>query len=174
MNIKIGEYVIRDWVEKDAPSHAKYANNVKIWRNLRDMFPHPYALKDAQDFISNVSQADPITVFAIATQQEAIGCIGLSMGSDVHRYTAELGYFLAEPYWGKGIMTKTVAAVAAYAVNELKLYRIYAEPYQANRASEKVLENAGFIKEGVMRANVFKDGNVLDQTLYSFVKKSIL
>ncbi len=81
-----------------------------------------------------------------------------------------MGYFLAEPYWGKGIMTRAVKAVTEYAINELKLIRVYAEPYQANKASEKVLEKAGFTKEGVLRANVFKDGRVLDQTLYSFVK----
>ncbi len=170
MDIKLGGYFLRDWVEDDAHSLVKYANNIKVWRNLRDLFPHPYRLKDAQNFISNVTQVDPKTVFAISTEQEAIGSIGLSMGSDVHRYTAELGYFLAEPYWGKGIMTRAVKAVAEYAINELKLYRVYAEPYQANKASEKVLKKAGFIKEGIMRANVFKEGKVLNQTLYSFVK----
>ncbi len=170
MNIKIGNYFLRDWVENDAPPLVKYANNIKIWRNLRDLFPHPYTLKDAHEFLSNVTQADPKTVFAIATEQEAIGSIGLSIGSDVHRYTAELGYFLAEPYWGKGIMTGAVRAVVDYAMTELKLHRVYAEPFQANRASEKVLEKAGFTKEGVLRANVVKDEKILDQALYSFVK----
>ncbi len=174
MDIKLGNYFLRDWVYDDAPSLVKYANNKKIWLNLRDLFPHPYTLKDAQNFLSNVAQADPKTVFAIATEKEAIGSIGLSLGVDVHRYTAELGYFLAEPYWGKGIMTMAVKAVAEYAIIELKLNRIYAEPYQTNRASEKVLEKAGFHKEGIMRANAFKNGKILDQALYSYVKTSII
>ncbi|MCP4672528.1 MAG: GNAT family N-acetyltransferase [Desulfobacula sp.] len=174
MDIKIDDYFLRDWVEDDAHSLAKYANNIKILRNLRDLFPYPYRLKDAQNFISNVTQVDPKTVFAIATEHEAIGSIGLSMGSDVHRYTAELGYFLAEPYWGKGIMTGAVKAAVDYAINELKLNRVYAEPYQANKSSEKVLIKAGFTKEGIMRANVFKDGKILDQVLYGFINRPAL
>jgi hypothetical protein len=102
---EIGKYIIRDWQMEDAPSIAKYANNRKIWMNLRDAFPHPYSLQDAESFISRAIEANPKTVFAIATQSEAIGSIGLMLGKDVHRYTAEMGYWLAEPFWGKGIMT---------------------------------------------------------------------
>jgi ribosomal-protein-alanine N-acetyltransferase len=159
---------------EDAPSIAKYANNRKIWINLRDAFPYPYSLQDAESFISRVIEASPITVFAIATQSEAIGSIGLMVGKDVHRYTAEMGYWLAEPFWGKGIMTQAVKSMTSYAIRNLKLHRIFAEPYSTNPASVRVLEKAGFICEGILRSNVFKDGNVLDQFLYSYVGKASL
>ncbi len=166
---KIGEHIIRDWQIEDAPCLAKYANNRKIWMNLRDAFPHPYSLQDAEAFISGVNESDPTTVFAIATQSEAIGGIGLVPGTDVHRLTAEMGYWLAEPFWGKGIMTEAVKALTAFATRDLKLHRIFAEPYTTNPASARVLEKAGFIREGILRSNVFKDGKILDQFLYSYV-----
>jgi ribosomal-protein-alanine N-acetyltransferase len=172
MHRKIGEYIIRDWSMGDAPSIAKYANNRKIWMNLRDAFPYPYRLQDAESFISRVIEANPITVFAIATQSEAIGSVGLMVGKDVHRYTAEMGYWLAEPFWGKGIMTQAVKSMSSYAIRNLKLHRIFAEPYSTNPASARVLEKAGFICEGILRSNVFKDGKVLDQYLYSYVGKA--
>jgi ribosomal-protein-alanine N-acetyltransferase len=172
MHRNIGEYIIRDWSMGDAPSIAKYANNRKIWMNLRDAFPYPYRLQDAESFISRVIEANPITVFAIATQSEAIGSVGLMVGKDVHRYTAEMGYWLAEPFWGKGIMTQAVKSMSSYAIRNLKLHRIFAEPYSTNPASARVLEKAGFICEGILRSNVFKDGKVLDQYLYSYVGKA--
>jgi ribosomal-protein-alanine N-acetyltransferase len=171
MHITMDEYIIRDWKIADAQSIAKYANNRKIWINLRDAFPHPYSLQDAESFISRVAEKNPATVFAIATQAEAIGSIGLMPGKDVHRYTAEMGYWLAEPFWGEGIMTQAVKSLTAYAIHDLRLHRIYAEPYATNPASAKVLEKAGFKREGILRSNAFKDGKVLDQFLYSYVKK---
>ena len=97
--------MIRDWRIGDVSSVAKYANNRKIWINLRDGFPHPYQLSDAENFLSKVVQQNPRTVFAIADDKEAIGSIGLMLGEDVHRFTAEIGYWLAEPFWNKGIMS---------------------------------------------------------------------
>ena len=159
---EIGEYIIRDWQMEDAPSISRYANNRKIWSNLRDAFPHPYKIQDAEAFVSRVLKTDPITVYAIATKSEAIGSIGLMPGKDVHRYTAEMGYWLAEPYWGKGIMSQAVKSLADYAVHNLKLHRIYAEPYCTNPASARVLEKAGFLCEGILRSSAFKDNEVLD------------
>ena len=168
---EIGQYIIRDWQIEDAPSIAKYANNRKIWMNLRDAFPYPYSLRDAESFISRVIEANPITVFAIANPSKAIGSIGLMPGKDVHRHTAELGYWLAEPFWGQGIMTQAVKSLTAYAIRDLKLHRIFAEPYTTNPASARVLEKAGFICEGILRSNVFKDGKVLDQFIYCCIRE---
>jgi ribosomal-protein-alanine N-acetyltransferase len=109
-------------------------------------------------------------VFAIATGTEAVGSIGLMLGQDVHRYTAELGYWLAEPYWGRGIVTLAVLAMVEYAFGELGLHRVHAEPYAPNLASARVLEKAGFRLEGRMRASAFKDGRIVDQLLYAIVK----
>jgi ribosomal-protein-alanine N-acetyltransferase len=164
---EIGKCIIRNWQIQDAPSIAKYANNRKIWLNLRDAFPHPYSLGDAEVFISCVIEAAPVTIFAIATKSEAIGSIGLMPGKDVHRFTAEMGYWLAEPYWGKGIMTDAVQFLTNWAFRELRLHRISAEPYATNTASHRVLEKTGFIREGVLRSSAFKDGKILDQFLYS-------
>ena len=167
MDLDIGEYKIRDWRAADAVSVARYANNRNIWRHLRDAFPHPYSLRDAEAFIARSLDSRPTTVFAIATRSEAIGNIGLILGADVHRYTAELGYWLAEPFWGNGIMTQAVKRLTRYAMRVLKLHRVFAAPYTTNPASARVLEKAGFACEGILRANVFKDGKVLDQYLYS-------
>jgi len=116
-----------------------------------------------------VTAADPRTVFAIASPTEAIGSIGLMLGADVHRFTAELGYWLAEPFWGQGIMTRAVQAMVEFAFAELKLHRVRAEPYAANPASARVLEKAGFLLEGRLRASACKEGRVLDQLLYARV-----
>lgn len=156
----------------DAPAIVKYANNKKIWRNLRDAFPHPYALSDAEDFLRKVTAHDPECVFAISTKKmEAIGGIGMVIGKDVHRYAAELGYWLAEPFWNQGIMTQAIKRIVEYAFMNLNLYRIYAAPYQGNTASERVLEKAGFHFEGRLRTSVYKDGKLLDQLLYAKVRE---
>ncbi len=172
MEQSIGDYVLREWRRDDAPSIARYANNRKIWLNLRDGFPHPYNCRHAEAFIEKAIQSIPATLFAIATCNEAIGSIGLTIGTDVHRFSAELGYWLAEPFWGRGIMTRAVTCVTAYAIETLGLHRVYAEPYACNIASAKVLEKAGFVLEGIMRSSAFKDGTICDQLLYSYIGQS--
>ncbi len=173
MEIRIGDCMIRDLQESDAPSISRYANNRKIWMNLRDIFPHPYRITDARKFLTQVMQNEPRAAFAVATEEEAIGTIGLVLGTDVHRFTAELGYWLAEPFWNKGIMTRAVRKMLDYAFDRFPLYRIYAEPYTTNPASARVLEKAGFHREGILRSSVFKDGRVLDQWLYAKIRERI-
>src|SRR5207253_7144773 len=104
MQLELKQAIIRPLTETDAPAIQRYANNRNIWLNVRDIFPHPYALEHAQGFIKFLSTQNPITNFAIAIDTEAIGCIGLRLGEDVHRKTAELGYWLGEPFWGRGIV----------------------------------------------------------------------
>jgi RimJ/RimL family protein N-acetyltransferase len=169
MDRQLGGYLLRGWREGDAPSLARYADNRSIWLNLRDLFPHPYRLEHAQEYIRRTRAAAPRTVFAIATPEEAIGSIGLAIGQDVHRYTAELGHWPAEPWWGRGIMTQAVRAMVEYAFGELGLRRVHAEPFATNPASARVLEKAGFTLEGRMRANACKEGRVVDQLLYAVV-----
>ena len=173
MNLKVGKYVIRDLRIDDAPSIAKYANNRKISINLRDGFPYPYQLSDAENFLSKVAKQNPRTVFAIANDKEAIGSIGLMPGEDVHRFTAEMGYWLAEPFWNKGIMSEVVSRFTDVAFEKFELNRIFAEPYIDNTASVRILEKAGFVLEGTLRASVFKDGKVLDQFLYAKLRQGI-
>jgi [ribosomal protein S5]-alanine N-acetyltransferase len=173
MKIKFGEYMIRDWKRGDAKSIAQYANNPNIAMRLRDRFPCPYTICDAEGFIAAVSRQDPRVAFAIATRREAIGGIGLEMGSDVYRFTAELGYWLGEPFWGRGIMTGAVREFTTWAFEHLSLYRIHANIFATNAASARVLEKAGFEREGCLRAGVFKNGQILDQLVYARTKDGI-
>jgi [ribosomal protein S5]-alanine N-acetyltransferase len=158
---------VRPWRPTDAEALVRYANNRKIWLNLRDGFAHPYTPKDAQAFLERVTQSTPAMMFAIATNEEAIGGIGLSPNQDVHRLTAELGYWLAEPYWGRGIMTEVVTKLTDYALEQCGLMRVYAEPYAPYTASCRVLEKAGYTLEGRLRNSVIKDGHILDQFMYA-------
>ncbi len=174
MNIAFGEYRIRDWVAKDAGSIAKYANNRKIARWLRDRFPHPYLRSDAEMFLSVVAQQDPRTTFAIATQDEAIGGIGLEFGADVHRFTAELGYWLGEPFWGRGIVTDAVRCFTAWAFENFEVHRIYSAVFEGNHGSVRVLEKSGFQREGCLQASVFKNGRIMNQLLYARIKDGIV
>ena len=174
MNLKIGKYMIRDWRPNDASSIVKYANNKKIWLNLRDAFPHPYQFSDAENFLSKVARQDPRTIFTIADNKEAIGSIGLMLGEDIHRFAAEMGYWLAEPFWNKGIMSRAVLGFSEFAFEKFALNRIFAEPFIENTASVRVLEKAGFVLEGTLQASVFKDGKVLDQFLYAKIRHKII
>lgn len=170
MELRFMDYMIRDWKEEDALSISEYANNRKIWLNLRDGFPHPYTIEDAHRFIKSAVSEHSGKFFAIADSNEAIGSIGISIGTDVHRLTAELGYWLGEPFWGKGIISGAVQTITKYAFDRFNLERIYAEPYKSNHASSRVLEKNGFRLEGELKANVYKDGKVIDQLLYALTK----
>ena len=167
MNLQLQSSLIRSWSLADAAALQRYANNRNIWINLRDVFPYPYTLENAHAFLSHVTQEKPETTFAIATSSEAIGCIGLRRGHDIHCKTAELGYWLGEPFWGQGIMSEAVTQFCGYAFEAFALQRIYAEPFESNRASVRVLEKAGFVCEGRMSASIFKDGKVLNSFLYA-------
>lgn len=164
------EYCVRPVGEGDAPSIAKYGDNHNIWKYLRDYFPHPFTLEHAEAIVAETLRENPPWNFMVATKTEAIGCIGLSPQQDVHRYTAEIGFWLAEPYWGKGIMTQAVQLFSDNALAHWGLKRVYAGVYANNPASVRVMEKAGFEREGVMRASVFKERLVLDQVLLAKVK----
>lgn len=170
MLIQMSFGLIRSWSSIDAPALVKYANNRKIWFNMRDAFPHPYTESSASAFLRMVHEQNPTTFFAIATHEEAIGGIGITLGQDVHRLTAEMGYWLAEPYWGKGFMTEAVVKFTPFAFEHFTLVRIYAEPYASNANSCRVLEKAAFTLEGRLRCSVIKDGKLLDQCLYARIK----
>jgi [ribosomal protein S5]-alanine N-acetyltransferase len=163
--------MLRSWKAQDAEALTKYANNRNISMNMRDGFAFPYTAENAHAFLEAVSRQNPVTFYAIATPDEAIGGIGVTINADVHRLSAELGYWLAEPYWGKGIMTESVLMFTDHIFEFFGLARIYAEPYANNAGSCQVLQKAGFVLEGRMRNNVIKDGQILDQFLYAKVKE---
>lgn len=115
MELQLQSCVIRLWSLSDASAVQRYANDRSIWQNLRDAFPHPYTLEDAHGFLRRVTSEHPAATFAVALPSEAIGCIGVRMGSEVRCRTAELGYWLDEPFWGRGIMSEAVVALTRWA-----------------------------------------------------------
>jgi RimJ/RimL family protein N-acetyltransferase len=169
MRLELVRSVIRSWQEGDADSLAAHANNRKIWRNLRDAFPHPYSVADAQAFIQSARAQSPEARFAIEVDGRAVGGIGFTLGADVERVSAEVGYWLGEDYWGRGITTEALKAVTRYAAQAHRLTRIYAVPYEWNQASFRVLEKAGYTWEARLRRSAIKDGQVIDQVLFAYV-----
>jgi ribosomal-protein-alanine N-acetyltransferase len=169
VELNLGKCLVRSWRESDAESIAAHADNRRVWINLRDAFPHPYRLADARAFIEAALRADPETTFAILVDGAAVGGIGFTLHGDVERVSAEIGYWLAEPLWGRGIMTEALAAVTAHAIREHRLTRVYAVPYEWNAASFRVLEKAGYVREARLRRSAIKDGRVIDQLLYAYV-----
>lgn len=169
------ETVLRAWRREDAAQVAQCADNGKIARFLRDAFPHPYTLADAQAYVDGCVAADETDQLcrAIVVDGRAVGSIGLFRGRDVYRRSAELGYWLAEPYWGRGIMTRGVESICreGFAAWE-DLVRIYAEPFAHNAGSRRVLEKAGFALEGVMRRGVCKNGQLYDSCMYALLREA--
>jgi [ribosomal protein S5]-alanine N-acetyltransferase len=160
---------VRSWETSDAESIARYANNRKIWINLRDAFPHPYTKQHARDFIRSSRQRSPETTFAIAVDGEAIGSAGFVLHPDVERVSAEIGYWIGEPFWGRGIATDALNGLTRYAIETHGLTRVYALPFAWNAASCRVLEKAGFVLEARLRRSAIKDGAVTDQMQYAFI-----
>ncbi len=164
------DWCVRSFSPDDADSIAKYADNYYVWINLRDLFPHPYSLQDAKNWLKVVRQQDPEQTWAIASSEEVIGGIGVHPQQDVNRQSAELGYWLGEPFWGKGIATAAVKAIVGHAFTHSDFNRIFAGVFAYNAASARVLEKAGFTREGVMRQAVVKNGKTVDQFLYSILR----
>jgi ribosomal-protein-alanine N-acetyltransferase len=167
MQLVLERCTIRPWRLNDAESLASHANNRKIWLALRDLFPHPYTIQDAHEFLQRAISEKPTTNFCIEVEGAAVGGIGIRLGQDVHRLTAEMGYWLGEKFWRRGIMTEAVAAFTHFCFDSLPLRRIHAEPFANNAASARVLEKAGFVFEGRLKNNVVKGGKVLDSLLYA-------
>jgi RimJ/RimL family protein N-acetyltransferase len=171
MQLTLKTCVVRSWRPSDAEPLARYANNRKIWINLRDAFPHPYTARDARDFIRSVVHRTPETSFAITIDDDPVGAISFVLHPDVERVSAEIGYWLAEPFWGRGIATEALAAVTKHAVQTHALTRVYAVPFAWNAASCRVLEKAGYVLEARLRNSAIKDGQLIDQMQYAYVPK---
>lgn len=161
--------VVRSWQKADATSLVAHANNRKIWLNLRDRFPHPYTVHDGRAFLRAVRETNPETVFAIEVDGAAAGGIGFMLQQDVDRMSAEIGYWLGEPFWGQGIVTEALVAVTAHAIAQHGLTRLFALPFAANTASCRVLEKAGYVLEARLRRSAIKDGTIVDQFQYAFI-----
>jgi [ribosomal protein S5]-alanine N-acetyltransferase len=161
------EAILRPLRESDITNLAKYANNPKIAANLTNAFPHPYTEEAATGFIKMAMGHSPFRIMAITMQDELIGCIGIHPQEDIMSKNAELGYWLAEPYWGQGIMTKMVKEMVKYGFETFDIHRIYARPFGNNLGSQKVLEHAGFTLEARLKETIFKLGRMEDELIYA-------
>jgi [ribosomal protein S5]-alanine N-acetyltransferase len=170
MELKGTGFTLRGWELSDAASLQKHADNINISSNLLDRFPSPYTLETAINWIKEKLDQNPITNFAIAVDGQVIGVIGLDFRDDVYRKTPLLGYWVSEQYWGKGIMTEAVKLTANYAFANFDVVRIQAGILSKNPASMRVLEKAGFIKEGIMRNAIIKHGEIMDEHIYAILK----
>jgi ribosomal-protein-alanine N-acetyltransferase len=170
MPLVLERCTVRPWRMEDAPALPKHASNRKIWLGLQDRFPHPYTIDDAKEFLQGATTQQPATGFCIEIAGEVSGGIGLRIGRDVHQHVGQLGYWLGEPFWGHGVMSEVIGAFTDFCFNNFPLHRIYAELYANNPASARVLEKNGFVFEGRLKNNIFKDGQILDSLIYAKTK----
>ena len=162
---------LRPWRREDAASLVRHADNRNVWINLRDTFPHPYTPADARQWLERVTAIRPATHFAIAVGGDAVGGIGFEPQADVLRRSAEVGFWLGEPFWGRGITTAALVALSAHAFAAADLVRLYACVFEWNPASMRVLEKAGYVREACLRHAVVKDGRIIDQYVYALVRE---
>ncbi len=164
--------IIREWDIKDKYKLAEMLNNKNIQNNLRDGLPYPYTADDAEEYIVSMLSADKTKTFAFAitVNDIAIGSIGVFRCGNIHSRTAEMGYYVGEPYWGKGFATSAVKQTCKYIFDNTDIIRIFAEPFAYNTASCHVLEKAGFQFEGTLHSNAVKNGKIIDMKMYALVK----
>lgn len=163
---------IRKWRLEDAESIAEMLNDRGVLDNLRDGLPFPYTPADAREYISAMLNADETKTFAfaIAVEDRAVGSMGVFRQENIHARTAEMGYYIGRPYWGKGIMTSAVIQTVDYIFQHTDILKLFAEPFARNNASCRVLEKAGFCLEGTLKSHAVKNGEILDMKLYARIK----
>jgi ribosomal-protein-alanine N-acetyltransferase len=170
MELKGTNFTIRPWRPGDVTSLVKHANNPNVSACLFDRFPSPYTMDDALTWVDFIVDKEPVTYFVIAVDDEVVGGIGLDFRQDVYRKAPLLGYWLSEEYWGSGIMTEAVQLVVGYAFANFDIVKLQAGVFSNNPKSMRVLEKAGFVREGILRSTIFKNGVVLDEVVYGLVK----
>ena len=172
MEIFFEGLILRPWKQRDAEALALMANNKNIADNLRDGFPFPYSFEDALNWLRLILPENfPPRFFSITVDKVLTGSIGLVSKADIYRKNFEIGYFLAEEHWGKGIATRAIKAATSYAFNNFDIVRVYAEPFADNTGSRKALEKAGYSLEATLKRNVIKNGIIKDSCIYSVLKE---
>jgi RimJ/RimL family protein N-acetyltransferase len=167
MRLALTLSTVRPWAMADAESLQRHANNRDVSIQLRDRFPFPYTIENARTFLNWVTTQATPTVWAIEVDGEACGGIGIELHTDVERVSAEIGYWLGEAMWGRGIITEALTAVTAEAFARFDLTRLYAVPFADHIASVRVLEKAGYVREGHLRQSAIKNGAIRDQLLFA-------
>lgn len=170
MEFKLTSCTVRSWDWRDRDSLVRHANNRNVWINLRDRFPHPYTLADARFWLEMVVGMKPETNFAITVDDEAVGGVGYTVQPDVGHRSAEIGYWLGEEFWSRGIATEALIAVTEHAFSTSDICRLYAHVFEWNPASARVLEKAGYAFEGRLRKSVTKNGQTIDQLMYAAIR----
>ncbi|HEY9084250.1 MAG TPA: GNAT family protein [Vicingaceae bacterium] len=166
------KFKLRPWKISDLDNLVKYANNWNIAKNMTDQFPFPYSEKDGKAFIEMATKDDPIHIFAIDIDGQAVGGIGIHPQNDIHRKNAELGYWLAEPFWGQGIISNAIKLIVDFAFETYAINRVFARPYGTNIASQKVLEKNNFVLEGKFDQVLIKDNLLLDELVYAIRREN--
>jgi [ribosomal protein S5]-alanine N-acetyltransferase len=175
MKIALSDISLIPWSLKYADRLAEIANNKKIADNLRDGLPNPYSVSDATNWLNSIIPVnDPPRFFAIFHGNILTGSIGLVTKEDIYRKNIEIGYFLAEEHWGKGIMTKAILAATSYVFSSFDIVRVYAEVFADNTGSRRALEKAGFFCEAVLEKNIIKNGIIKDSSIYSILKDNFM
>lgn len=164
-------FKLRPWEISDLHNLVRYANNANIAKFMTNQFPHPYTLEKGSMFIENARAANPANILCIEVNGEAAGGIGLHPQNDILIRNAELGYWLGEPFHGKGIVTAAVKQMVEYGFKNFDIDRIFARPFGTNKASQKVLEKAGFVLEARLEKTFFKNGEYIDELIYAARKK---
>lgn len=172
MFLDCGGCQVRPWHSDDAPALIRHANNPRVAENLRDRFPSPYTPADAEAWLSIVTQGEPLLDFAIVVDDEPVGGIGLALGSDIERVSAEVGYWVGEAYWGRGLATDALRAFVPWAMGSFALTRLYATTFAQHHASRRVLEKSGFSLEAILRRAAIKREEILDMALYGFIAEA--
>lgn len=162
-----GDFSLRPWLDEDLDELVRHANNPKIAGKLTNAFPYPYTRESGKGFIEMVSQFSPPRIFCISKVGKPIGAIGIHPQSDIWSKNAELGYWLAEPYWGKGIVTAAIKVITRYGFDTFPIDRIFARPFSGNIGSQKVLEKCGFVLEAKLNGTICKNGEVFDELIYA-------
>ena len=160
-------FILRPWSINDLDSLVKFANNFEIAKNMTDEFPHPYSVSDGKAFIEFATKDSPLHIFAIDINGEATGGIGIHPQPGIQRKNAELGYWLAQPFWNKGIITKAILQMVEYGFKTFDINRIFARPFGTNVASQKALQKAGFILEARLEKTFIKNGEYVDELIYA-------
>lgn len=169
LHTDLKECRLRPWKPEDETDLVRHANNRRIWRNLTDSFPHPYTEADADSWIQFANECAGSTHLAIEFSGTAIGGIGIIAGEGLAVYTGQFGYWLGEQYWGRGIATAAARAMVGHARSSLPFKRLESPVFEWNPASMRVLEKVGFVREGILKRSVFKDGQMIDSFIYALI-----
>jgi len=168
VKIDCGVCVLRPFQASDAESITPLLNDRDVWINLSDRVPHPYRREDADAFIAAAMQKSPVENFAICLDDRAVGSIGFFLGTGIGRVSAEVGYWIGKPYWGRGLLSAALPPATTYAIEHFELTRVFALLFSHNTASMRALEKAGYVREGFMKQATIKDGVVHDEYLYGY------